>query len=66
MEVSEVFMCICVLAENRKTVFAPDGVLNKVNTDLKVYILTDNKCKPQQIHQFVTVQGLINPGSTKS
>lgn len=55
-------MCICVLAENLKTVFAPDGVLNKVNTDLKVYILTDNKCKPQQIHQFVTVQGLINPG----
>lgn len=62
VEVSEVFMCICVLAENLKTVFAPDGVLNKVNTDLKVYILTDNKCKPQQIHQFVTVQGLINPG----
>lgn len=45
MEVFEVFMCICVLVENFKIVFVLDGVLNKVNIDLKVYILIDNKCK---------------------
>lgn len=37
VEVSKVFICIYVLAENLKTVFVPDCVLNKVNTDWKVY-----------------------------